>query len=94
MPVVMQMSWPEITREQYETLRKDVDWEGRAPRGAKHHVAYFSKDGFRVLDTWDTAQDFNHFVETRLMPGVQKLGIKSQPQVEIVAAHAIFAPNP
>jgi len=94
MPIVMRMSWPEVSREQYEAIRKDVNWEGVPPRGAKLHVAYFAKDGFHVVDVWDSAQDFSTFVETRLTPGVKKIGVKSQPQIEISEAHAIFAPNP
>ncbi len=94
MAIVMQMSWPEVTKEQYDKVRKDVNWEGNVPRGAKFHVAYVAKDGFRALDLWDSAQDFNAFVETRLMAAVQKAGIKTQPVVEISEAHAIFAPNP
>jgi hypothetical protein len=94
MPIVMQMSWPEVTKEQYEAVRKDVHWEGNLPPGAKLHIAYFAKDGFHVTDLWESAQDFNTFVETRLMPGVAKAGIKGQPKVEISETHAIFAPNP
>lgn len=94
MAIVMQMSWPEVTKEQYEAVRKDVNWEGQQPKGGKFHVAYFAKDGFHVCDVWDSAADFNAFVETRLMPGVKKIGIKTQPKVEISEAHAIFAPNP
>jgi hypothetical protein len=92
MPIVMRMRWPEITREQYEAVRKDVNWEGVPPRGAKFHVAYFAHDGFHVVDVWDSAQDFNAFVETRLIPGVQKLGVRTQPEVEILEAHAVFNP--
>jgi hypothetical protein len=94
MPIVMQMSWPEVTKEQYESVRKDANWEGNVPRGAKLHVAYFAKEGFHVCDLWDSAQDFNAFVETRLMPAVAKTGIKTQPKVEISETYAIFAPNP
>jgi heme-degrading monooxygenase HmoA len=94
MAIVMQMSWPEVTKEQYEKVRKEANWEGDVPRGAKLHVAYFAKDGFHVLDLWNSAQDFNAFVETRLMAAVQKAGIKTEPKVEISEAHAIFAPNP
>lgn len=93
MPIVMRMSWPEITKEQYEAVRKDVNWEGVPPRGAKFHVAYFAKNGFNVMDVWDSAQEFNTFVETRLMPGVKKAGVKGQPQVEILDALAVFNPH-
>ena len=94
MPTVMQMHWPEITKAQYEEARKVVNWEGNHPRGAKYHVAWFAKDGFHVIDVWESAADFNAFAETRLMPAVQKIGIKGQPRIELSEAHATFAPNP
>jgi hypothetical protein len=94
MAIVMQMHWPEVTKDQYEQVRKLVAWETQVPKGAKYHVAWFGKDGFHVIDVWASAQDFNTFLESRLMPGIQKIGIKGQPKVEISDAHATFAPNP
>lgn len=94
MPTVMQMHWPEVTPDQYQQARKLVGWETNVPKGAKYHVAFFAKDGFRVIDVWESPQDFNAFVEARLMPGVQKIGIRGQPKVEFSDAIAIFAPNP
>jgi hypothetical protein len=41
---------------------------------------------------WDTGDDFNRFVDSRLMPAVQEIGIEGRPNVEIHEAHAIFAP--
>ena len=51
------------------------------PKGVKVHVAWMGKDGFHVLDLWETREDFEKFVQERLMPGVQKVGIKGQPKV-------------
>jgi len=93
MAIVMNMHWPEVTKEQYEAVRKDVNWEGNAPDGAKFHVSWFGDDGFHVLDLWDTAGHFDRFVQQRLTPGVQRAGIGGQPKVTINEAHAIFAPN-
>jgi heme-degrading monooxygenase HmoA len=93
MPTVMVMHWPEVTKEQYEAVRKDVNWEGKKPPGGKYHVAWFD-GGLRVVDVWDSAQDFQRFVEQRLTPGTQKAGIKGQPKVQFFEAHATFAPNP
>ena len=93
MATVMSMHWPEVSKDEYEKARKEVNWEGNTPNGAKFHVAWFGSDGLRVLDLWESQQDFQHFVERRLMPAVQKLGIKGQPKVEFAEAHAIFAPN-
>jgi len=93
MATVMLMHWPEVSREQYEQARREIDWEGQVPQGAKFHVAWFGDDGLHVLDLWDSAEDFQRFAEQRLAPGVQKIGIQGQPQVEFAEAAAVFAPN-
>jgi len=93
MAKVMLMHWPEVSLEQYEKARKEINWEGNTPKGAKFHVAWMGKDGFHVLDLWESSEEFERFVQDRLMPGVQKLGIQGQPKVELEDAYAIFAPN-
>ena len=93
MATVMSMHWPEVSIAQYEQVRGDVKWETDVPRGAKFHVAWWANDGFHVIDLWDSAGAFQHFVETRLTAAVQRAGITSEPKVELSEAHAIFAPN-
>jgi len=93
MPVVMIMKWKGVTPEQYEKARKAVNWEGNVPKGALFHVAAFDKEGLRVTDVWETADDFNTFVKNRLMTGIQSIGIKGEPQVEIYPTQATFAPG-
>ena len=93
MATVMLMHWPEVSIDQYEQARKEINWEGNVPPGAKFHVAWMGKDGFHVLDLWESQADFERFTQERLMPGVQKIGIQGQPKVEFFDAHAIFAPN-
>jgi hypothetical protein len=94
MATVMLMHWPEVTQEQYDQVRRDVNWEGEPPAGAKFHVAWMGEDGFRVLDLWETHKDFETFVQQRLTPGVQKAGIAGQPNVTFAEPLSIFAPNP
>jgi len=93
MPTVMSMHWPEVSPEQYEAVRKEVNWEGNAPDGGKFHLAWFADDGFRVLDLWESPQQFQRFVDERLMPGVQKVGVQGQPNVQLSESHALFVPN-
>jgi hypothetical protein len=93
MATVMLMHWPEISREQYERARKEVNWEGDAPQGSKFHVSWMGNDGFHVLDLWESKELFEKFVNDRLMPGVQKIGIQGQPKVEFADAISVFAPN-
>jgi hypothetical protein len=92
MPIVMNMQWDGVTPEQYEQVRKAVNWEGDRPAGGMFHVASFSPTGLRVTDLWESAELFNRFVETRLMAGVQQAGITTQPKVEIQPVHALHTP--
>jgi hypothetical protein len=93
MATVMTMHWPEVSRQQYEEVRREVNWEGKTPKGANLHVCWFAEDGFHVLDIWESQADFEMFLKQRLTPGIEKAGIKGQPKFEFAQAHAIFAPN-
>ena len=93
MKIVMLMKWDGVTPDQYEKLRGIVKWETDHPKGAVFHVAAFDADGIRVTDIWDSADDFNNFVQSRLMPGTNEVGIGGAPQVEILPAYAIFVPD-
>jgi hypothetical protein len=93
MAVMMQMIWNGIGVEEYEAVRKHVNWEGDVPSGAIFHVMAVNDGGVRVTDVWESAEAFDAFVRDRLMPGVKELGIPGEPQVEILPAHAVFAPG-
>jgi len=91
MAIVMRMEWPGVTPEQYDEACEVVGWERDMPRGAIFHVAFFD-EGFKVVDVWETAEDFQSFVDSRLMPGIAQVGIEGEPNVTIVPAHRVFNP--
>lgn len=90
MAVMMRMHWRGITREQYDAVKAKVNWTGKVPEGGMYHVASIEKDGLHVSDVWRTAEDFQRFVEKRLMPATQELKIPGQPETVISPAHAVF----
>jgi len=92
-PTVVTMHWPEVSKEEYERARRQVNWEGNVPQGTRFHVTWFADDGFHVVDLWDSREDFERFVERRLMPAVKEIGIRGEPRVQFAEAHAVFAPN-
>jgi hypothetical protein len=51
-------------------------------------------DGMHIVDVWDSQAMFEQFLQTRLMPAVQKLKIPGQPKLEFFPAYNTFAPNP
>ena len=93
MATVMLMHWPEVTKEQYEEVRRTVKWEENPPDGAKFHTAWVASDGFHVLDLWDSQQHFEKFLQNRLAAGVAAAGVTGQPKVEFAETLSVFAPN-
>jgi hypothetical protein len=94
MAILMQLRWPGMTAAQYDKVCKQVNWENEKPEGALFHVAAADAQGLRVVDLWASAELFNRFVEQRLMPGIQAVGVTGQPDVEITPVHATFVPGP
>lgn len=93
MAIMACMKWSGVSREQYDALRTTVNWEGSPPTGGVFHVAGFDAGGLRITDVWESAEDLERFVSQRLMPGVARAGIEGQPDVEVMDAHAVFAPG-
>jgi hypothetical protein len=93
MKTMMIMKWDGATPDQYEQVRKNVNWEGDKPKGAVFHVASFGNNALHVMDIWESQDDFNSFVQNRLMPGVMKAGIQGQPQIELYPVHATYVAN-
>jgi hypothetical protein len=93
MPVVMYMEWDGFTPQQYDEVRANVSWEQDAPQGVILHVPWFADGGVRVLDLWDSAEDFQSFVDARLMPAVQAAGVTGEPRIQINPLYSrAFAP--
>jgi len=78
-----------VTKEMYDQLRAEVDWEHQQPKGAISHTASFDEAGeAHVADVWNSSDELNTFVNTRLMPAFQKLNFPP-PDVEVYPAHNI-----
>lgn len=56
-----------VTKQMYEALRKEVDWEHNHPAGVILHAAGFDESGnnVRVADIWESEEDLNNFVSSR-----------------------------
>jgi len=80
-----------LTREQYDTLRKEVDWENKHPVGGIFHAASFDDKGqVHVADVWASAEDLNAFAQNHLMPAFAKHHI-APPSVAVYPTHKVLA---
>jgi hypothetical protein len=80
-----------ITKDMYENARKEVNWEGNAPSGVIFHAASFDNSGnLHVADIWESEDQWNNFLNTRLMPYMQKAKVPPV-RTEIFQIHNIDA---
>jgi hypothetical protein len=76
-----------FTKELYESLLTEVKWESNPAPGAMVHACGFDEAGvLHVADVWESVEEMNDFVGTRLMPGLVRLGIPA-PSVSVFPLH-------
>jgi hypothetical protein len=88
MPIVAVFEGPGFTRESYEeSVRRLTGGKARVDsptdwpvRGLLVHAAGDGKNGFRVVDVWESAEAFRSFGE-KLIPIIKSLGIDGEPEV-------------
>ena len=74
------------------TLRPIVRWESDPPDGLIFHVAWFRDGGITVVDVWESKAQNDDFMQNRLGPGIQQIGLAGQPETKWFDAHAYFDP--
>lgn len=80
-----------LTPDMYDSMRAELNWEKQQPAGGIVHIASFDDKGaIHVADVWNSPEELNAFVTSRLMPMIQKLKI-NPPKVEIFPVHNIDA---
>lgn len=90
---MMIMNWPGVSLDQYDEVKALVAWEQEAPVGGICHATAHDGNGLRITDVWESAEAFQNFVNDRLMPGVEKVGIAGEPQVEVYPLHDLYTPG-
>jgi hypothetical protein len=78
-----------FTKPMCEALRSEVKWETKlAPGGLLHACGFDAEGDLHVADVWESEEQMNEFVGTRLAPGFEKLGIPL-PEVIVLPAHNV-----
>jgi hypothetical protein len=93
MAIVMIMEWPGFTAAKYDDILRITNIAGDPPAGNTFHVAAMDGDTLRVVDVWQSPEQFEAFTQSRLMAAVQQAGITSQPNIKVLPAHNILTPG-
>ena len=92
LPILVIFTGNNITKQMYESLRNEIDWEHNPPKGAIFHAAAFDDSGntVHVANVWESEEDLNNFVGSRLMPYMIDNKIP-EPKVEIFQINDVSA---
>ena len=90
MPTVIIQKWDGLTPDQYDRLREHVKWDRDIPAGMTYHVASYDQGTLHMTDVWDSEEQFGAFVQTRIIPGLQHLGIQGMPESIVSQTHDVF----
>src|ERR1700739_3095252 len=91
MAILAIFTGPGVTKDHYETLRRELGWERQHPKGGIFHVASFDDAGdAHVVDVWESKEALDAFVSGQLAPTMQKHQIPL-PQVEVYPVHSLNA---
>ena len=87
MPILAIFTGKGLTKQMYESMRPEVNWETTHPPGIFLHACAFDDAGdIHVVDVWESADALHAFVNTRLAPVMQKLGFPA-PQASVFPLH-------
>ncbi|MDQ3024286.1 MAG: hypothetical protein M3R04_07905 [bacterium] len=91
MAVMVIFNSPEMTLENYDSLRPIVNWEQDAPSGLLlHSCAFDESGGLHVFDLWESAEQMQDFFGTRLGTAFQQIGVNPPPPL-VLPVHNVDA---
>ena len=65
---------------------------GPGPAGLISHYATKTDSGLRVVDVWQTQEQFDTFAQEQIGPYSQEVGITT-PRIELFEVHNYFTPG-
>ena len=89
MPVAVVMQFKGGTLEQYDQVIEKMGFEPGGPGapGGLFHWVTVTDDGLRVVDVWETAEQFQQFADEKIGPISQAVGIAGPPEVTFHDVH-------
>jgi hypothetical protein len=96
MAVMMIIEWDGVTKNDYDRVNELMGIGGPedAPDGLiSHTAAIMDNGGLAVVDVWESEEALGQFVEARLAPAIQQLGLpEAQPRIHPVHNSMSAAP--
>jgi len=89
MAIAIQMDFPQGTLAQYDEVIKRMGFPrggAGAPGGLFHWMAK-TDSGIRVVDVWESREQFEKFSAEKIQPITAAVGIAGPPQIQFFEVH-------
>ena len=95
MAVAVQMDFEGATLDQYDQIcsKMGLTPQGAGPAGAVSHFATMTDSGLRVVDVWETKEQFEKFAQEQIGPFSADVGVTAPPQMQFFDVHNYFTPG-
>jgi hypothetical protein len=93
MTVVTTLDITAMAPEEYRAVLDYMGVEKQPAAGIYLHLTAATSFGYRVMEVWDRKEGFDEFLENRLAPATQALGIDRETEITVTPLHNLFAPR-
>ena len=89
MPVAVEMNFSGATLAQYDQVieKMGLTRGGSGPPGAIFRWVAKTDDGMRVVDVWETREQFERFAQEQIGPYSREVGIEGAPEMRFYDVH-------
>ena len=89
MPVAVEMNFRGATMDQYDQVIQKMGLRqgGPMPQGGLSHWVAKTDDGIRVVDVWETREDFEKFAQEQIGPYTREVRITEEPETRFYDVH-------
>jgi hypothetical protein len=93
MTVAVELDFRGATLEQYDEINERLGVLPGAPAQPREFSHWVAKtdDGFRVVDVWESREAFVTFVEEKLSPIFEEVGVPHPPEIHFFEVHNYHA---
>ena len=89
MPVAVVMDFKDATLDHYDQVIEKMGFTpgGAGPPGALFHWVTSTDAGMRVVDVWETREQFERFANEQIGPYSEQVGIPNPPDIHFHDVH-------
>jgi hypothetical protein len=93
MTVVSTLDVTGLTASEYRTVMNELGVERRPEGGIYLHLTTPTDFGYRIVEIWDEKENFDRFLERRLAPANEAIGLDRSTEITVTPLHNLFAPR-